>query len=261
MTIRYALTQQELADYNRDGFLIRHNVFSPQEVVELQRSAEEAVEVAFNRSLNGNTYILDGKRFVDSEYLTVQFEHDEGSETIRVIEPVHELATGLDALLDDPRISDPMRDLVGSEDLALWTAKLNLKRPKEGSGFGWHQDSPYWIHDCNHIDQLPNVLLTFDDANESNGCLRVIQGSHKNGCLAGTTDGSQLGGFFTDPSAFEEEKQVAMEAEAGSLVFFSQHAIHGSQPNLSDNPRRAIIMTYQPAGFAALKSKQVRAIA
>jgi hypothetical protein len=36
--------------------------------------------------------------------------------------------------------------------------------------------------------------------------------------------------------------------------------VHGSGPNESDKPRRAIIITYQPAGFAALKSGQVREI-
>ena len=30
------------------------------------------------------------------------------------------------------------------------TAKLNFKHPRVGSGFGWHQDAPYWFHDSDH---------------------------------------------------------------------------------------------------------------
>ena len=52
-----------------------------------------------------------------------------------------------------------MRDLVADEHISLFTDKLNLKRPREGSGFRYHQDSPYWAFHCAHLDQLPNVML------------------------------------------------------------------------------------------------------
>jgi ectoine hydroxylase len=49
-----------------------------------------------------------------------------------------------------------------------------------------------------------------------------------------------------------------MAAPAGSLLFFSPHVVHGSPPNRSDRPRRALIMTYQPAGNRMLKLPRVR---
>ena len=101
-------------------------------------------------------------------------------------------------------------------------------------------------------------MVTFDDASEANGCFRVIRGSHQEGCLPGMADGSQLGGFYTDPGAFDEADQVLMEAPAGSAIFFDPHTIHGSLPNRSEAPRRAIVITYQPAGFPALKSGSIR---
>ncbi len=195
----FKLTSAEARRYEHDGFLVRKNVFDMGEIARLRQAAERAANLAHELSEEGRTYILDGKRFVDSGYVTIQFEHAASSEAIRVIEPVHQLDSGLEALIDDPRMVEPMRQLVGSENIALWTDKLNLKRPYEGSGFGWHQDSPYWLHDSTHVDLLPNVLLAFDDATEANGCLRVIRGSHTRGCLPGISDGSQLGGFYTDP--------------------------------------------------------------
>ena len=253
-----ALSDRELASYRRDGFLIRTGLFSQEEVAVFQQAAELAAARAHDACAEGSTYHLDGKRFVDVGHMTVQYEHSPDSELIRVIEPVHELAPAFDALIDDARLVVPMRQLVGAEELALWTDKLNLKRPREGSAFGWHQDSPYWIHDCGHVDQLPNVMVTFDDASESNGCFRVIRGSHRQGCLPGTADGSQLGGFYTDPAVFDEADQVPMAAPAGSAIFFDPHTIHGSLPNRSGEPRRAIVITYQPADFPALKSGAVR---
>ncbi len=254
----FELTPAEASRYERDGFLVRDAVFDRDEVAELRCAAERAVELAQKLSENGRSYALDGKRFVDAGHVTVQFEHTPASETIRVIEPVHALDPSLDALIDDPRIVEPMRDLVGSQRVALWTDKLNLKRPREGSGFGWHQDSPYWIHDSAHVDRLPNVLLALDDATEANGCLRIVRGSHTRGCLPGVRDDSQLGGFFTSPDHFDESQQVPLEVTAGSLVFFSPHAVHGSRPNPSDRARRALILTYQPSDHPRLKSGLTR---
>lgn len=208
--------------------------------------------------MDGHTYHLDGKRFVDAGHVTVQFEHTAGSNAVRVVEPVQVLDAAWDALLDDARIVAPMLDLVGSDGVAIWTCKLNLKRPLEGSGFGWHQDSPYWIHDSDDVDRLPNVMAVLDDASEENGCLRVIRGSHRLGCLPGTDDGSQLGGFFTDPACVDDSRQVLVEVPAGSLIFFSPHVIHGSLPNRSAKPRRALIATYQPANRRMLKVPEVR---
>ncbi|MCZ6502494.1 MAG: phytanoyl-CoA dioxygenase family protein [Gammaproteobacteria bacterium] len=254
----FELTSAEARRYERDGFLVRKAAFDTAEIARLRQAAERAANLAQALSEGGSSYILDGKRFVDSGYVTIQFEHAASSEAIRVIEPVHQLDSRLEALIDDPRLVEPMRCLVGKENIALWTDKLNLKRPREGSGFGWHQDSPYWLHDCAHVDQLPNVLLAFDDATDANGCLRVIRGSHTRGCLPGRRDGTQLGGFYTDPGHFDESQQVSLEVPAGSLVFFSPHMVHGSLPNNSDQPRRAIILTYQPSGYPMLKSGEMR---
>jgi len=187
----------------------------------------------------------------------VQYEHEAGSDTIRVIEPVQHLDPGINALVRDLRIVNPIRDILGQEAIAVWTNKLNLKRAQGGSGFGWHQDSPYWIHDSRHVDLLPNVYVAFDDANRANGCLQVIDRSHVNGCLPGTSNGTQLGGFFTDPDCFSEADAVALEVKAGSMAFFDAHVIHGSEPNRSDSARRAIVMTYQPGGHPMLKTGEI----
>jgi len=258
MATTYYLSKLELETYRADGYLIRQSVYDDGEIESLRLASDRACQAALDLAVLGKTYFLDQKRFVDIGYLTVQFEHKLETDLVRVIEPVNELDGRYEELIDDPKLVEPMRSILGVDELALWTAKLNLKPAEEGSSFGWHQDSPYWIHDSQHVDHLPNVMVTFDDATTENGCLQVIRGSHLKGCLPGRDDGTQLGGFFTNPKCFEEQDAVAMEVPAGSQIFFSPHAIHGSGPNRSRLGRRAIILTYQPAGFAALKSCQVR---
>ena len=93
------LSASEKRRYDRDGFLIRKAVFGRREVALLQAAVERAAVEAANRSKSSSSYFLDGNRFVDAGHLTVQFEHEQGSKTIRVIEPVHELDNSLNTLV------------------------------------------------------------------------------------------------------------------------------------------------------------------
>lgn len=256
----HTLTTSESSQYSNDGYFIRNKVFIKNELSFIREAVEDSVKKAKELSEKGNTYWLDGKRFVDIGKLTVQFESKDDSKIIKVIEPANLLNKSLDDLIRDKRLVEPIKGIIGADRVSLWTNKLNLKRPREGSGFGWHQDSPYWIHDCSHVNLLPNVYVALDDSYQSNGCFRVIKGSHKNGCLIGKNDGTQLGGFYTNPELFDLSNQVPMEVNEGSVIFFNPHIVHGSDSNVSDNPRRAFIITYQPADYPALKTGEVNNI-
>ena len=225
--MNYFLSKEESNFYEDEGYLVRENQFSINEVNALRYALERAVNKAQERASGGKVYFLDKELY---------------------------------SLVQDMRITDPVRSILEEDEISLWTDKLNLKRPGRGSGFGWHQDSPYWVHDSNNVDLLPNVYLSLDDADENNGCFRVIRASHKEGCLPGTSNGTQLGGFYTDPNYFNETDAVDFHIKAGSLVFFNQHIVHGSGPNLSDQQRRAYIITYQPKDQPMLKSGVVNNI-
>lgn len=256
------LTDEERRHYREDGFFARAAVFDADDLESLRAAAERVAQIAKRAALvknntaerpEGDEYRIDGNRYVEAADATVQYEHAVGSDTIRVIEPFHHLDPVFESFVADPRLVVPLCGVLGSDQIALWTDKLNLKRPREGSGFRWHQDSPYWSHACAHCDQLPNVMITLDDADRMNGCFRVIRGSHVKGFLPGIHDGTQLGPLFTDPEAFDEDEQWLAELPAGSLVVFSAHTVHGSQPNHSDRARRAIVLTYQPPHHSMFK--------
>lgn len=253
------LSSAELRAWREDGFFTRRAVFSEQEVETLREAAERVV-VGADRSARTSreTYAIDGNRYAEGGGSTIQWEHAEGSETLRVVEPFHHLDPALDRLVEDPRIVDPICELLGAERVALFTDKLNLKRPGGGSRFRWHQDSPYWGHFCDHLDQLPNVMLALDDASEENGCFRVVRASHRQGLLPGCEGDGVLGPLFTDERYFDATEQVLAVVPAGSLIFFSPHTVHGSEPNRSDRQRRALVLTYQPAGKRMFKVPRTR---
>ncbi len=248
------LSSAERRAWQEDGFFVRREAFASAELVVLREASERAHARARQAAeLEGDAYCIDGKRYVEAAGATIQFEHRFRSRTLRVVEPFHHLDARFEALIDDPRLAEPMRDLVGAERIALYTDKLNFKRPREGSRFRWHQDSPYWVFSCAHVGRCPNVLLALDDATEENGCLRVIRGSHRRGLLPGLTGEGVLGPLFTDPGAFDLGDQVPAVMPAGSLLFFGPHTVHGSEPNRSSKPRRALVLTYQPGGHPMFK--------
>ena len=101
MSTEKNLTSKEESFYKREGFLVRENIFSKSEVFKINDALERAASKALLLSKTGTIYHLDGKRFVDSDYLTVQFEPGLDSETIRVIEPAHQLDKELKKLKPD----------------------------------------------------------------------------------------------------------------------------------------------------------------
>jgi len=266
----WTLTEAERQQYEEEGFFARASVFDSADIESFRAAAERVAEragrevaelVAQRAASPDEDYRIDGNRYVEAGRSTVQFEHEQDSKTIRVIEPFHHLDPTFDALVEDPRIVTPLCGVLGGDRVALWTDKINLKRPREGSGFRWHQDSPYWSHVCGHCDQLPNVMITLDDADRENGCFRLVPGSNREGFLPGIQDGSRLGPLFTDPSAFDAEAQWLAEFPAGSLIVFDAHTVHGSEPNVSDRDRRAIVLTYQPADNPMFKIDGTRNVA
>jgi ectoine hydroxylase-related dioxygenase (phytanoyl-CoA dioxygenase family) len=102
------------------------------------------------------------------------------------------------------------------------------------------------------------VLVTLDDADLANGCFRLIPGSHRRGMLPGRQGEGALGPLFTRLDQFDERDAVAAALPAGSLVFFSPHSVHGSQPNLSERARRALVLTYQPPDLRLFKVDRIR---
>jgi len=254
----FQLSPIERRAYAEDGFFIREGVFGEGEIAALRDAVECCAARAGAAAAGGRTYQVDGNVYCEASGATIQFEHARETNTIRVIEPIHHLDERIDRLIDDPRLVNPIRELLGEAEISLFTDKLNLKRPGEGSRFRWHQDSPYWAHFFSEVERLPNAMVSIDAATQVNGCLRVIPGSHRRGMLPGIEGEGVLGPLFTDPRYFDESLQVPVVVSAGSVLFFSPSVVHGSDPNDSTEQRKALIFTYQPGAGRMFKLDEKR---
>lgn len=261
-----SLTAAERAAYENDGFFVREAILGGRELTALREAAERvhrqlSARAAQNADKAEETLqVLDGKRYQRLRGSTVKWEWAAGSDQIRSMEPVHHSDAILDAILDDVRLWRPAAELLGVSRLSLFTDKLNFKRPA-GSPFPWHQDTPYWAFDCDHVDQLRSVQLYLDAATEENGCLWVMPGSQRAGVRPGYSDRGVLARLYTRLEGLERFERVPIIAPAGSAIFFDGNLVHGSQSNRSERSRRALVITYQPPGRPVWAGTEVREIA
>lgn len=254
------LSGRERAAWQRDGFFVRDAVFGPAELEAFRRVVTRVEDTLPEWSRGGRAYDIDGLPFVDVGDTTLQYEHRAHTRP-RVVEPAHTLAPEFATLAADARIADPVRALLRTSQISLFTDKLNWKPAWMGSSFAWHRDAPYWAHlpgVWERVETLVNALVYFDDADRRNGCFRVIAGSHREGPYPPPPETGVLAPLFVDPAALDTGAERALSAAAGSVVFFHSQLVHGSDANHTHRARRAIVFTLQAGLHAMFKGAGVR---
>jgi len=242
--------ERERAHYARDGFVLRAAVFPQADLDRLRLAVEEtvaAVVVQARRPDSGPEFLLAGHRLQFSSRTVIQWEWRDGSPEVRLLEPFTHLDGRFAGLWNDPRLVEPMRDALGADGVAPFTCKLNLKRPHDGSEFPWHQDYPYWYaRTKDGAHEIATAMIFLDAASAANGALRVLPGSHRAG--PAPRDRVETTGFLADAARIDASQEELVPAPAGSVLFFPSLLLHRSSPNTSADQRRAILLSFQPAG-------------
>ncbi len=140
----------------------------------------------------------------------------------------------------DAKINRWLTEFFGCEPFAVQTM-LYFKPPK-ARGQALHQDNFY-------LQVSPGTCiaawLSLDDADEANGCMRVVPGSHKWDLLCTKT--ADTTESFTDTTVPLPDSIVPIPVpmKAGDVLFFHGSLVHGSYPNTtSDRFRRSLIGHY-----------------
>jgi ectoine hydroxylase len=244
---------EDLLKLRQDGYVVQRNVLAADEVEELRETVERVAQDVFKAATRpeGGLEIRlpEGHRIQFSSQSAIQWEWLDGSQAIRIIEPIDHLDNTLLELFEHPRLREFAAMALDVERVAPFTSKLNLKRAREGSRFPWHQDFPYWyVRIEEQAHDIVTAVILLDDADAENGALRALPGSHLGGPFPRDPNDSLHS--LADPARIDESKEVLLEAPAGSIVWFGSLLLHRSAPNLSDRDRRAILHSFQPHGRA-----------
>ena len=123
MTDRFPVTQEQLARYQEDGFLVIEQLCDQEEMNLLRDIARSDQQLAAEakRRRDGGT---------GEAKLTVRNELDENIYS---------------AFVRSHRIVDPMEQFLGGE-VYHYHHKMNFKEPEVGGAWEWHQDYGYWYN-------------------------------------------------------------------------------------------------------------------
>lgn len=243
-----ALSAEQLRSYEENGFLVMHDVFDAAEV---QRYKQELQRLLQLPELVGQPDTIT----------------ELGSDAIRSLFKVHERSELVRNLIQDPRLLQVARQILGSE-VYLHQSRANFKPGFTGKAFYWHSDFETW-----HVeDGMPSmralscsVLLT--DNNACNGSLMLVPGSHRYfvPCLGETPEQHHKQSLkkqeYGVPSQehltqlVDEGGLVTVEAKAGSVIFFDCNTMHGSANNISPWARSNLFMVFNSVDNALQSPK------
>jgi hypothetical protein len=244
----HGLDARERDQLEKLGWVARERVFAGSELDRLRACCEALARRVAETDpraprIPAGSYVFQANR----ELCTIVKWEPEHRDVVMGVEPFAHFDPELRGFGLDPRLVDPMRDLLGAPEVDLFTEKLNLKRSRVGGPIVLHQDYPYWVENSEDPAAIATAVLFLDDADRSNGCLEVLPGSHAEGPRAGR-DVRGFGKFELEPDAALEARLVPVEVPAGSAVFFGSLLVHRSTHNTSGADRRALLYSYQPAG-------------
>lgn len=217
--------------FEQDGFLRVENLFSGGKLQELERELKH-----YNENVVPNLPAGD---------IVYETDPATGQRTgVRNLWRMEEYSPYFDEFAHQPEILELVGTLVNGEPV-LMAVELFAKPARVGSAVPYHQDNGYF-------NLTPSDALTFwlalDDSTVENGCVYYARGSHRQGLLphkASLVPGNSWGlAERPDPSQLDEVPGIM---KRGSSILHHCCLLHRSDRNLSDRPRRGLLMVFKGA--------------
>ncbi|MFN7733925.1 MAG: phytanoyl-CoA dioxygenase family protein [Pirellula sp.] len=214
---------QAKRDFDRDGYVFARSLFDADEMAAL------LAYVRRDRQLAAEAYVRKDATGGESK-LALRNDLDDQSPYSAIVR-AQRVAGTMAVLLED--------------EVYHYHHKMMLKEPRVGGAWEWHQDYGYWYSNGCLYPTMASCLIAVDRATRANGCLQVLQGSHRIGRIDHATTGDQKG---ADPIRVQQAMQrhplVYCEMEPGDALFFHGNVLHASSKNESEHPRWSLICCY-----------------
>jgi hypothetical protein len=150
-----------------------------------------------------------------------------------------------DRLRRDPQVLAALESC-GLVSPACLIDQVNLKLPRVGSGFPYHQDESFLFGDAlRRVRRFGgvNLVIALDPADADNGGFEVLGRTHQSGLLDVPYDTSAL-----NTGLFDESRRVLVPLAPGDALLFHPRLAHGSGPNRSERQRRLITLWFGGGG-------------
>lgn len=230
--------------YAQHGWYLSKKLLTDAEVDRLVEASEAFYAGARSRTLPSHPPTLAYWQPSDGP---VQRHHDY----------VHYESDELAEILRKPLIGAVAARLAEADEIRVFQSTLIYKPPRPDEPTNvvpWHFDRHYW-QTCTS-ERMLTAFIPFHDCDQQMGTITMVDGSHLWKEIGGddsTTrhfadrDPAELDQLLLENAEFNntEVTKVPMLIPKGHMSFHHCRIYHGSGPNLSDRPRRAVSLHLQ----------------
>ena len=241
------LTQDQVEAFSQDGFLNGGKVLSDAEATELS----DCLDALMAKGPDG--LAEDEPKPVLFHNMNSKSDSAPNDHPVYQIVNIWEAVPAFERLIYHPVIVKTISQLTGFGDLQVWHDQIQYKPQNHGGATTWHQDAPLWPT----IEPMTPVSawLPLDDANQDNGCMWMVPGSHRWGNQIEflrtqrelrTLEKFKLLDRFEPPAdaPVQEVRPMPRPVMRGEVHFHHSLTWHGSPNNFSKHPRRAIAIHF-----------------
>jgi phytanoyl-CoA hydroxylase len=210
-------------DFERDGFVRVRGLIDPHTVETLRAEIQRVTQ-----TINGDPGLS-----YESADETIRTGHA----PIRKIRNVSRFSSTLLAFCMQSKVAELARHILAG-DIAFYGDQVLFKPARYGSAKPLHQDAAYFRV------QPPESIVTcwcaLDPADESNGCMHYVPGSHRSGIRSHAT---RTGTPHLVADACNL-RLLPVRANAGDCIIHNSLTLHMTPPNTSDCARWALLVHY-----------------
>ena len=164
-------------------------------------------------------------------------------ETAKPLTDLHLIYRWAWDVIHDPRIVDPVSDLLGPNVL-LWSLNWFIKEPLDETFVTYHQDATYWGLEPHDV---VTAWIALSDAGPTTGPMKFVPESHR-GTLRDHTDTFEKQNLLSRGQAIEQDipddDTVLAPLKVGEMSLHHVRLIHGSEPNRTRDRRIGMVLRY-----------------
>lgn len=225
------LTEQQVSDYWRDGFVQLSGICSLEEVESWRQESRRIWQ----------------EQDICQANMRIQWRENLAGEWVADrIDPLLDLSELFSRLASEPRFLNIVADLLGQAS-SLFKAKLISKWPGT-RGYGLHQDYNYWRFVENlSAHQMLTLVIALDKCDPDSGGLELFPGLHERLILSDKDDEQDI-----NENQIDTESGVIAEMSPGDILLFHSLAPHRSGANHSSSNRECLFFSYMCGDSSAL---------
>jgi Phytanoyl-CoA dioxygenase (PhyH) len=225
MTVSGFSNSARTAAFQRDGFVVLDGFLSKQELAPMRADADAMLAAPLPEGCERPHNTLAPLRWNDSM---------------------------VQGVLASERRMRALASAIEAEDMRWISGYVSVKDARS-QALWWHQDWWCWDHPVTYRRAAPQVavLCYLTETNASNGALRVLPDSHRRSvALHAALPEAHAQQVDIDPghvAISDHPGQVTLGVKAGDAIVADYRLLHGTHPNMSEQRRDCLLLSFTPS--------------